>query len=338
VAWHSDQGYDLITIANPVTGEWRLEADVDPDNRVMIVTDLKLETSALPNRLAVDERVAFSAHLTNKGQVIDRRAFLDLVKSSASSEAQAGAETHPINDEGRDGDEHAGDGRFSMQFGSTSLRGEVALRVSTESATFVREKRFVVNIVAPASIELTGPTDQPSAQLTVDKTVVKRLNAATVYQEDPQGNRIPLASSASGENQWQAELHNAAWPVKADLEVTTVAGSLMQTTLGPVYVAGVAPLPVAAPESAEVVDEDVAPAQPEVPVEQSPVEDEETANWLMPAAIFGGVNVILIIGGGLAWWFIRRRKSDAVDEFVLVSDDESGEPDDRADETHEEAA
>ena len=42
VAWYKDQGYDLITVGSPARGEWSLRADVDPDNRVMIVTDLKL--------------------------------------------------------------------------------------------------------------------------------------------------------------------------------------------------------------------------------------------------------------------------------------------------------
>ncbi|HEB95952.1 MAG TPA: VWA domain-containing protein, partial [Sedimenticola thiotaurini] len=41
VSWHRDAGYDLLTVRKPQTGEWRIQAAVDPDNRVLVVTDLK---------------------------------------------------------------------------------------------------------------------------------------------------------------------------------------------------------------------------------------------------------------------------------------------------------
>lgn len=320
IAWHADQGYDLITITGPVPGEWRLEADVDPDNRVMVVTDLSLETSLLPNRLAVAEQVVFSAYLANKGQVIDRSAFLELVETSASSEALNGTESHPINDEGRDGDETAGDGRFGMQFGSASPRGEVALRVRAESATFVREKRFVVDIAAPATLEIAGQVDAASIRLTVDTTVVQRINSATLYQEDPQGNRIALTAEATGKNQWLAALQNPAWPAKADLEARTQAGGLIQTTLGPLYVDGVAPVPEPVPAPDVAADAEIAVPRPEEAVAPNNTVTED-AGWVMPAAIFGGVNLFLMIGGGLAWWLVRRRGAADTDEIQLLSDD-----------------
>lgn len=337
IAWHADQGYDLITIADPIPGEWRLEADVDPDNRVMIVTDLKLDTSVLPNRLAVNERVAFSAQLTNKGKIINRRAFLDLVQLNVNSQSSAGNETHPINDQGKGGDETAGDGRFSMQFGSGLPSGEVSLRVSTESATFVREKRLVVNVVEPAVLEVSGPSDKPFAKLIVDKTVIQRLNSAVIYQQDLQGNRAPLEPSATDKNQWQADLLNTAWPVKVELEATTMAGNLLQTTLGPVYVDGMAP-PAPAPQRADVESGSVASAQPGAPVEPAPTEDEEASSWVMPAIVFGGMNVLLVVGGGLTWWMVRRRRSGEPEEVTLVSDDELTELVDIASDSHEEAA
>ena len=48
----------MITIASPQKGEWTLQADVDPDNRVMIVTDLKLQTSEIPTHIAAGEHDA----------------------------------------------------------------------------------------------------------------------------------------------------------------------------------------------------------------------------------------------------------------------------------------
>ena len=36
VEWHEDERYDLITVQDPAPGEWTINADVDPDNRVMV--------------------------------------------------------------------------------------------------------------------------------------------------------------------------------------------------------------------------------------------------------------------------------------------------------------
>src|SRR5690606_11350904 len=40
--WHSTATYDLITVQNPVAGEWRIDADMQPDSRVTVVSDLRL--------------------------------------------------------------------------------------------------------------------------------------------------------------------------------------------------------------------------------------------------------------------------------------------------------
>ncbi|MDG1293021.1 MAG: VWA domain-containing protein, partial [Pseudomonadales bacterium] len=38
--WFASDAYDLITIQQPEEGEWTINADIDPDNRVTVVSDL----------------------------------------------------------------------------------------------------------------------------------------------------------------------------------------------------------------------------------------------------------------------------------------------------------
>ena len=75
IAWSHDQGYDMITIAAPEKGEWSLQGDLDPDNRVMIVTDLKLRVSDVPSHIAVGEQIDIEAHLSNHDEPVTRPAF-----------------------------------------------------------------------------------------------------------------------------------------------------------------------------------------------------------------------------------------------------------------------
>ncbi|MFQ5488733.1 MAG: VWA domain-containing protein, partial [Gammaproteobacteria bacterium] len=64
VRWHHEERYDLITIDQPMAGTWRVTADTDPDNRVMVVTDLNVIATRLPENLGLDERYTFLVSLT----------------------------------------------------------------------------------------------------------------------------------------------------------------------------------------------------------------------------------------------------------------------------------
>ncbi|MCK5648653.1 MAG: VWA domain-containing protein, partial [Gammaproteobacteria bacterium] len=57
VKWQSEKNYDLITISKPKTGEWSINAQTDPDNRVLVVTNLQIQTNRIPNNLFVGENL-----------------------------------------------------------------------------------------------------------------------------------------------------------------------------------------------------------------------------------------------------------------------------------------
>src|SRR5690606_35766734 len=47
LSWFADKKYDLITVYNPVPGRWQVVADLDPSNRVTVVSDLEIEMRGL---------------------------------------------------------------------------------------------------------------------------------------------------------------------------------------------------------------------------------------------------------------------------------------------------
>ncbi|MEM7563638.1 MAG: vWA domain-containing protein, partial [Pseudomonadota bacterium] len=77
--WRSDIGYDLITIKNPEKGVWRIDADMDPDNRLMVVTDLTLEVDGIPAYSAPGKSIPVIAELANRGKKIKKNSFLRFV-------------------------------------------------------------------------------------------------------------------------------------------------------------------------------------------------------------------------------------------------------------------
>ncbi|RMG37392.1 MAG: VWA domain-containing protein [Gammaproteobacteria bacterium] len=323
VAWYRDQGYDLITIGSPERGEWTLQADVDPDNRVMIVTDLKLRTSEVPAHLAVGEDLLLGAHLSNKGKVVDRKAFLRLLDVRADAITEAGSDPLGLNDDGKDGDAKAGDGRYTVRYREDRPFDEVELLFSVDSPTFMREKRYRVRVHEPASLHFSE--DGKTAKVEADSAVLADGAVFQVWQKDAQGKQLALSAQ-----QGLYTLARVGQPVYYKVEGKSRLGNLIVREYGPLYPPGVEP-PKAPPVPASV-DQAKAPAAAETapetkkpePAPEEPAEEaEQEGGWLMPALIVGLGNLLLIGGGLGGWWFLRRRKAD--DEPDLTDEIEAVE-------------
>lgn len=317
IAWSRDQGYDMITIASPQKGEWVLQADVDPDNRVMIVTDLKLQTSEVPTHIAAGEQTRVEASLSNRGKLVARQAFLRLVDVRAEASGAGDARSLPLNDLGEAGDEKAGDGRYTMRFGEQQAGQEVELVVAVDSPTFMREKRFRLVVHEPVAVAVAESPDGPVLTADVQPAVMQPGAIVTAWQEDTGGKRVPLQLVQPEPGQWTVPLKDLVSSSYVNVSGTTRLGNLIEHTVGPLMLPGVElPPPVAeAPPVIEPVPEPVAPvaeAVAEVPAEP----EVEEGGWLIPAIIFGVLNLTLLIGAGV-WFFLMNRRGAESDELDL---------------------
>lgn len=105
VAWRTEAGYDLVTLAKPQPGQWQLNGVVDPDNRVVVVTDLGIALDPFPNALRSGETQRIEIWLTDHRQPVTRRDLLQLLTAKATltaiaetAPASAAAEHHPAPD------------------------------------------------------------------------------------------------------------------------------------------------------------------------------------------------------------------------------------------------
>ncbi len=340
VTWHQDEGYELITLREPQAGQWRLQAEMDPDNRVMVVTDLRLDVSSLPNQLVVGEPVLVSASLSSQGKQVKRRAFLDLVDMRADAISAVGLDPLPLNDKGQRGDEQAGDGRYSMLFSENQAHPVMELVIAAESATFLREKRHSLSVVEPALLTHDGAA---GARLTLEPGALRENTLKiSFWQQDASGQELALSAQRQSDGSWLAEQIDPALPVAARIEGVTVRGAPVSRRLPWVYPAGggpaVVPVPVVAKPVKAVVpamvpvqpasEPPAAPAVEEAPVEAAVEEpEEEEDDWLIPGLIIGLSN-LLLIGGGVAFWLLRRRRKQAVsllEEELPPAEDEGTE-------------
>ena len=341
VAWFRDQGYDLITVASPQKGEWRLQADIDPDNRVMIVTDLKLQHSEVPTHMAVGESLRIEAKLSSRGELVTRQAFLRLLQVHAERVDQDGSQPLALNDQGEGIDDKAADGRYTLLVSEPDVQDEVGVLVAVESPTFMRQKRFRLAVHEPAEGSVADGPDGPVLNITLQGAVMQPGAQLSAWQLAADGQRMPLQLAESQPGQWSASLMDPVLPSYLKVSGTTKLGNLIERTAGPIVPPGVtAPAVVAAPPVVDApppvaVVPPPPPVEPEAtapPAEPAPVVPPavEEDSLLLPGLVFGGFNLTLMIGAGL-WFFLRRRRAAADDEleFDDLVDDIDASPEEQ---------
>ena len=152
-SWHQEQSYELITIKKPAAGEWRLKGSIDPDNRVMIVTNLKLNTNELTPSILAGDELQIEAELLDEGKRIRRQSFLNLVEFDV---VVNGEHHYPMQDTGKGADHKKRDGRYSTDLSGRLAGGEQSLIVRAKGPTFEREFRYALdNFLSIVDVKLS---------------------------------------------------------------------------------------------------------------------------------------------------------------------------------------
>ncbi|OUR70901.1 hypothetical protein A9Q78_11175 [Methylophaga sp. 41_12_T18] len=206
VRWHHEDSYDLITIDNPLVGGWKIDADLDPDNRVMVVTDLKLQTTDLPNNILIGETFDFEASLTEKGEVIVRQDFLNLVDAELKEENEmADALLSELNSQQQQG-------VYRANIGDSFQPGRNDVVITTRSATFERQRRQSINVVeTPFEVQIEQLTEEATRThritLKPDVELIKRENLSIAAMlTAPDGSEWSYDVMINADDNWQLTL------------------------------------------------------------------------------------------------------------------------------------
>ena len=97
VNWHHERYHDMLIVKAPEAGPWQLLAAEDPDNRVLVATNLGLAVDPLPDHLTVGQRLVVRARLAQAGGPVRDTNLLRLVKLSAALDVPrpAGSDCSP---------------------------------------------------------------------------------------------------------------------------------------------------------------------------------------------------------------------------------------------------
>jgi len=150
VKWMHESNFDLVTVPKPEAGQWGIISKLDPDNRVMIVTNLKLNDNRLPQAIIKGERLTLNAYLSRQNKPIRTRRFMRLVKFYAEGKPEF-ADRLYFHDDGRGADTHANDGHYSLRIDSFhQVNRSYTITVTAKTATFERISQQSVHVYKQA--------------------------------------------------------------------------------------------------------------------------------------------------------------------------------------------
>lgn len=150
VRWHKDVSFDLVTIKQPEAGTWIAEADLDPANRVTILSDLALSVEGLPSTLFPGDKLDVEIKLTNDGNVVKRVEILSLTDVTMKVVTASGREGRKILS---DPENPPIDGIYREGLFRLKELGQYQVDIIAEGRTFQRKRSFSMTMVQPIKIE-----------------------------------------------------------------------------------------------------------------------------------------------------------------------------------------
>ena len=228
IEWHDDKTFDLIKMKNPMPGPWQAVGQIQPDSKIMVLTDIELKVDPLPRDLMVGESIKVTATLANGGKPINARDFRDVLaldmllistqKAEYDNFTDTVKELGAYKDDGQKYDEKPRDAVFTAGLQLDFAAGEWIPKYMVKTPLYTRELLHdpIVILRAPIahSVEqaLTdddkhqliyqitdGPIDAKSLSLQGRiRFPTNEVQSFTLAEQDSNERRLAIANTGTG--------------------------------------------------------------------------------------------------------------------------------------------
>ena len=316
--WLDDSTHELITIVKPPQGEWKIIGDADPDNRVMVVTDLRLHVNGLPNQALPGNKLVVTVTLQQAGEIITRQDFLDLVSVQLTIGSQQSVETYNLLDDGQSGDSIAGDGLYTIQIAPLS-EGEHSFEFNVDGGTFARAHRHELEVRWPVSVDLQlNHEDNEGLHQLVIKPREGSIDPLSLLLEvslrNADDSTTALEPRKNDVGEWMVSIDMQDQAVDSSVTIKikgrSESGDSIDHTLPPMVVPGGA---TAKQSIAEVASPPPLPMPPPT----------AKINWLAIGSV-GGMGLLLVLLGGIGWKILSNRRTENLQNSTGDADSMEG--------------
>ncbi|MCP4076551.1 MAG: VWA domain-containing protein [Gammaproteobacteria bacterium] len=328
VRWRFESGYDLITVVKPQVGVWKLDAEIDDDNRVMIVTKLKLIVDDLPAYMTPDEALKLKLELHNKDNKISKKSFLKFVDFNLQHSVADKITNLPLQP--KKSRKVKDKGIYLQEIKAPLAEGKHEVVVKADARTFTRTKRFIIEVQWPVKVDIKKSTKPGTYNLGImgrDEYIKPGTLELDVLLIKPDGTQQPVEVKNPGSQPALKVLANqqdGLYKIQIKMTAETVDGKTIMHTLDDYVVLGVKleEQPEKEPDPAEKEDETSVDKPAEI-VEET-IQESET-DWLNITIYIVAANVIVIlIVAGLVFFMQKRNKKDDIKLFEDEPGDKEG--------------
>lgn len=316
VGWLALPEHDLITLRNPMPGPWQVIGEVDPDNRVRILSDIRLDIAALPMQLYQGEVVKLKAWLLINGQPPKDKYYLSDLGMTVKLQSFSDASQQKVvldqvlghyRDDGKGLDEVPGDGIMTAEVTLQDIPGgKYRAMFSTGNQVFVRARyQDVLLYPYPFSYNLAPPSEELGAKLSllIDRDELDPASVVIKGSVTSNVGGLYEFSETASEPKLDIDLsiikEVGQHEVKATLYGTTRLGRELKIEL-PVKTFNIFPPP---PPPVEVVSA-AAPASSAESTHEAPAQE---MGWLIWVLAGGGV--LLVMLGGVGFVVMQKRRA-----------------------------
>lgn len=340
VGWLALKDQDLITIRDPMPGPWQAIGEVDPDNRVRLLSNIRLETDQLPTQLYQGERVKLKSwlliddappkagyYLTDLGMTVRLQRFND---AKQEGEPIVDEVLGHYRDDGKGLDEVPGDGIMTAEAVLDVAAGKYRAMYSTGNQVFSRARyQDVLIYPLPVNYTLAPPSQEFGAKLSflID---ADELDPASVVIEGKATNTVgasmafnAVATEPRVEVDLSAIKEVGQYEVNATLFGTTRLGREIQVTL-PVKSFNIFPVLAAEPSAASAASETSAAVPNQVKFEE-----KQSSGWLIWLLV--GVGILLVLLGGVGFILLQKRRALKKAMAAQKAESESAKPEAKLD-------
>jgi uncharacterized protein (TIGR03503 family) len=188
VTWFDDTTFDMVKIKKPMPGPWQAIGQILPKSKIMVISDIKLEVTPLPEILLAGETVKITATLHNGSEAIIQPTFNNVVNldvdfySTNNTEfdnfGSDAVQLTSFRDDGKELDEYAGDGIFTGEFDLKIAAGEwdPVYSIELPMATRVLNQQSIILRPSPVDLKVDITNDELDThkiKLLIDKRFVK---------------------------------------------------------------------------------------------------------------------------------------------------------------------
>ena len=198
VKWFSDEGYDLITIKNPEKGEWTIQAPTDPNNRVVVATNLKLKLNDIPSYLMLGDALNVTAHLEEDGKALTDTRLLSKFNFVLNRDSEYSSERrYPLTKV--EGDAFS----YNVQFTAKFKEGNNELVIQAKSPTAEREIRHQFKVyTTPAEIKVSENHGKYKIEVTPYQNIMRPNSIKVNIELNDQSKHVLVQEDKS----WSADV------------------------------------------------------------------------------------------------------------------------------------